>query len=222
MFESNPLIFYTTLLVALVMIRIPYAGKFFRVVDTMIHETGHAFMALLTKGEVLSVELFNDTSGVAVTKNQGKLGFFMVSLAGYPFSSLMSYVLFYLLYHQHMMAVTLIFVSIASVNLILWVRNWYGVFWLFSFLLIYLFAYLYLSWNWMYVINLFFAALLLFDSIIKSVELFFIAIKNSKQSGDAYNLKQITMVPAVFWALIFVAIAFLMLYLIIKLYYQIV
>ena len=73
--------------VALILPRIPVVGKFFNIINTALHELGHALMALLTGGEVRKIELFNDTSGTTTTVSKNKFASVLVSLAGYPFAA---------------------------------------------------------------------------------------------------------------------------------------
>jgi hypothetical protein len=90
-------ILYALPVVVFIINRIPYVGKYLRVVNTLIHESGHAIAALVSSGEVYKVELFSDTSGTAVTKTKGKLSQFLVAIAGYPFGSAVAFLLFYII-----------------------------------------------------------------------------------------------------------------------------
>ena len=98
-FWGIPLI-YWLLVAAFVLPKIPYVGKFFNVINTGIHELGHALMALVLQGQVLKIELFGDTSGAAVTKSANRFSAMLVSMSGYLFASAVAYLSFYLIFNS--------------------------------------------------------------------------------------------------------------------------
>ena len=120
-------LFYLIFVITLIITRIPILGKYFRVVDTIIHESGHALMAILTSGKVLSINLFADTSGSTVTKSTNKFGQALVSFAGYPISSLTALLMMYLINSSNHLLVIFILVTIAITGMILFIRNGYGL-----------------------------------------------------------------------------------------------
>lgn len=74
---------------------IPFSS-WFRILDTMIHELGHAAMTLLMSGRVLSIELNPDHSGVTYSMlASGGWSPIVVSLAGYTSASLFAILMFY-------------------------------------------------------------------------------------------------------------------------------
>jgi len=199
-------LFYLLLFLSLILTRIPYLGAFFRVTNTMIHEFGHASMALILKGEVVRINLFSDTSGNALTKVNGKLSIFLVSFSGYPFSSIIAFFIFYLINNNFTIFAIIIFMGIGLISLILFVRNSYGIIWLLFFLVV---SGIILQQNTLKILyfwSVFNGALLLIDSIMSSFILLKISIQNPNGAGDAYNLKKITHLPSWFWAFIFISI----------------
>jgi len=196
-------IFYVLIIVSLILTRIPYIGKFFRVVNTMIHECGHAFMALFLSGEVIKINLFSDTSGVTVTKVRGKIPRLLVSFAGYPFSALVSFIIFYLIKNGYNTIALVVLMLFAVISLLFFVRNFYGIFWLIMFLIaggvIVQLDSLTILNAWM----VFLASLLLTDAFISGFILLKISIQNPAAAGDAANLKKETLIPAWIWSLIF-------------------
>ena len=196
-------IFYLLIILSLILTRIPYIGKFFRVINTMIHECGHAFMALFLSGEVVKINLFSDTSGITVTKVRGKLPRLLVSLAGYPFSAIISFIIFYLLKNGYLTLALIILMLFALISLMLFVRNFYGIFWLVLFLVS---GGVIVELNSIEILNawmIFLASLLLTDAIISGFILLKISIVNPTGAGDAANLKKETHIPAWFWSLLF-------------------
>ena len=99
------------------------------------------------------------------------------------------------------------------------VRNTYGVFWLISFIILILVVIFYGNDTVKYVFTLWLSGVMLFESLYSSIELVIIASKKSKAAGDAYNLERFTGIPAMFWALLFVAQAGYFVYLTIRLFF---
>lgn len=211
-------VFYGLVILALLTSRIPYLGKVLRVINTMIHETGHALMALFLSGEVVKIDLFSDTSGKATTKSSSKMAAFFISLAGYPFASLFAFGTFYLFKKESYIIPVIVFASIALINLIFWVRNLYGIIWLIVFLGC-SFGLFYLGDKTLtYLFAVFMSGILLVDSIISAGIVFYLSITDSKASGDAANLKEQSYIPAPIWGLLFFAQACFFGYLTIRLF----
>lgn len=195
--------FFVFLVIALIVTRVPVVGKYFRSVNTMLHENGHGFMSILTGGTIEKINLFANTEGVATTGSRWWLGRVLTSLAGYPFASFMAYV-FYLFFVNEQYSI--LFYGLAGIvvlNLILWVRNIYGVIWLISFAAI-LWGLYYLG-NPMYIEYslLFIGAILLVDSIASSLVIFVMSVKTPNDAGDTTNLRKSTMISARVWGLVF-------------------
>lgn len=201
--------------------RIPYVGKFLRIVNTLIHESGHAFVALLSSGEVYEVELFSDRSGTATTKTKGKFSRFLVAIAGYPFGSAFAWLMFYFISLNKIDWVLYILACIALVNLALLVRNTFGIFWLIAFIAVLLVVVHYGNPDVKYYFSLWLAGVMLFEAFYSSIELVIIASKKTKSAGDAYNLQVFTGIPALIWAVLFVVQAGFFIYLSVGLFFKI-
>lgn len=212
-------ILYALPLVVLITNRIPYVGKFFRIVNTLVHESGHAFMALLSKGEVYEVELFSDRSGTTTTKTEGKISRFLVAISGYTFGSAFAWLMLYFVSRSHTDVVLFVLMCISFINLALMVRNTYGIFWLIVFLVLLIVLVLYGNETVKYYITLWLAGIMLFEAFYSSVELLIIAARKPKSAGDAYNLQLFTGIPALLWAFLFVAQAAFFIYLSVKLFF---
>ena len=129
-------VFYLLLITAMLLTHIPILGKYFRSVNTLVHEAGHAFTTLLLSGEVISVNLFTDTSGTTVTRAKGKVSQAIIALAGYPFSALTGWLLLFLLHKGLSLYILFILTSIALIITILSLRNAYGLFWAGTFIVL--------------------------------------------------------------------------------------
>jgi hypothetical protein len=217
--NHHSLVFYIILLICLVLTRIPVAGKYFRGVNTLIHEAGHAFMTLLVSGEVISVNLFADTSGTTVTKAGKKVLQFLIAVAGYPFSSLVGLLFLFLLARGYPLYVLFILTSITLLLMVLSIRNAYGLFWAGTSSLINLLLIYYDHGTGVFLASTFFTLIILVDSLVSTVILFVLSIKDPKKAGDAANLQKFTKIPAVIWSIIFMTFSGTIVYLSVKHYF---
>jgi len=217
-FLSIPLIYWFAGL-ALLLPRIPVIGKWFNIINTAIHELGHALMALALEGSVKKIELFNDASGTTTTSTKSKFGSFLVAIIGYPFSSLVSYFIFYLIsvgYEKgFLIGISILFLFM----LLLWIRNIYGAIWILAFCTIN--GYLIYMNNIEYIKTaaLLYAVFIAMDAVFSALTVLFISFKQKDKAGDATLLKKTTGVPAFVWGLIFAGISGYFFYIILNLIY---
>lgn len=215
LFEKIPLI-YILLLSALLLPRIPIIGKFFSVVNTMIHELGHALMALCFEGKVNKIEIFQDSSGATTTQCKSKIANFFVTLVGYPFSAITAYAMFRIYaigYHEGFLwGISLLFVIV----LIFWIRNFYGLLWVLLFTglngyLLYLDNTLYFQ-----IATLTYATFTAIDSLYSSIIIFYLSIIHKDKAGDTTLLYKITGIPTFIWGFLFLIFSAWISYLIYK------
>lgn len=187
---------------------IPFSN-WFRMLDTMIHEFGHAIATLLTSGKVNRIELYPNHSGVTYSSLLA-VGWsrFIVSIAGYTSASLFAIALFFSYSKWKHTAGLITITTIALLSALLFVRNSYGLIWLFIFILINV-LFLLIDDRLRSFYYLLLAFLCLEESVTAPLTLFILAITSPDQAGDATNLANLTGVPAVFWALFFVAFSLL-------------
>lgn len=212
-FVDPVVIFYILLAVSLLIVRFPVIGLYFRTVNTMFHELGHAFTTLLFYGKVYKITLNSDTSGTAVTAVKSKIAKFFVAISGYTFSVVCGAVFFYLIKLSYEKYVIYMTVIMALISLLLYVRNTYGVVWTISFVILSIsliyFDIKMLNYGFAILISL----IILSDSVISGFQLINISAKNPSASGDAKLLGNVTKIPALFWAiLIFAFIGYVVFY----------
>lgn len=203
-FRDLNFLVYWFLFISAIIYSLPFVGKYFRGLNTLVHECGHAFFALITSGKVKKIELFSNTSGLTTTKNSSGVSRFLTSFAGYPFSSIVGYSCFYLFFNGGYMYVLFGLFALCAFSLFFFIRNWYGFFWTLSLLVL-----IFFSWYSHYQILifgfvLFLSFVVLVDSWWSSIQLVRIAYKKPKEAGDATNLQVQTKIPALVWALLFV------------------
>ena len=204
--SSHPqLIFYILLAIAVLLSRIPLLGKYFRSINTLVHEAGHAFATLILSGEIIAINLFADTSGSTVTKAKNKFSQALISLAGYPVSALMGWLCLFLLYKGYYLYILFILTSIALIIMILSLKNMYGLFWAGTFVVLNLLLIYFNNQTVIYIFAAFYALVIFTDAIISSFILLVLAIKQPKKAGDATNLQKTTKIPAMVWAVLLLA-----------------
>lgn len=205
-FNQNPhLLFYTVLAGSVLMIRVPLLGKYFRTVNTLLHESGHALAAVLTSGEVISIELSSDTSGSAFTKSGSKLKAMMVSFAGYPVAAMLSGILIaYTTAHQPKIVFFLL-LTIALLNLTLFVRNFYGIVWLFSFSALILFIFWLGDATLSYLFALAVTLISFSETVFSTLIILYLSLFQPKKAGDASNLARVSGIPAAIWGILITA-----------------
>ena len=198
---------------------LPKIGRVFKGFNTLIHETGHAFMSLLFSGEVVSVDILHTGEGVATTKSKSWFSKFFISIAGYPFSSIISFLFAYLIFTEHYRIILYIIMSISVINIIFWVRNPYGLVWLIvTNALLFSIFYFHLSQT-QYYTALFITAFVSIDAWVSSWHILYLSIKEPKKAGDSKNLQTFTFLPAFFWSLFFWAQASFFALLSVQLFY---
>lgn len=204
---GGSMLLYGTLAGALILMRIPYVGKVFRVLNTLVHETGHALAAIVTSGQVVKIELFADLSGTTHTVSSSKSATVVVGLSGYLFASAFAWLSVFMIHASLHRWLIVILMAMALINLVLYVRNGYGMLWITLFLVG---CGLLLSKGsdfMQHITAIVFMALLLVDSVVSAIELMLISFKASKKAGDASLLGKTTGIPAQLFALLFVGFA---------------
>ncbi|MEG1555929.1 MAG: M50 family metallopeptidase [Bacteroidales bacterium] len=199
-------LFYIFIVIAFILPKIPIIGKFFNIINTVIHEFGHAFFTLILEGKVHKIEIFSDSAGSTVTQSKSKWSNILIALAGYSMASSIAYFCFYLLKYEYELGLVIGLSILFFIMLIFWIRNWYGFFWVLIFCGINLFLIYYYP-SYLKIAALFYATMILVESISSTFVLLYFSIKQSDDAGDATNLQRFTHIPAFIWALLFTAYA---------------
>jgi hypothetical protein len=201
--------FFLFIVIAFLLVQLPVVGDYVRVLNTVIHESGHALIALLG-GHIEKIALLSNSEGITYGHETGKIEGIFCSMAGYICSSLMGFISFWLIRKKKYTLLIDILLGILFLNLILWVRNPFGMIWIVSFAFGFL---LLLTKGKQNVINhflLLLASILLVDSIKSSFEIFEISIIHPKFAGDAANLSTLTtFIPTQAWGFFFLVQALL-------------
>jgi len=182
---------------------VPVAGKYVSLFNTMIHESGHALMARLLGGRVLSVHLYSNTEGMAETTHNSWLARVLTRFIGYPFASMISVAAIYGMVNGYMMFVAMGLTIFLAYNLLFWVRNIVGWLWTLSALTLLYGLYIggydqYFQWT----LNAIVIAVWI-QALVSAWEILILSIRNRKDAGDASILARLTLIPAVVWRLVF-------------------
>jgi hypothetical protein len=203
--EKLSLKFFLFIGLAFVLTKIPIIGDYFRMINTVIHESGHAFMALFG-GNVESISLYMNAHGVTHGTQSIWIIDFITCAAGYTIASLNAYVSFWLIKKKkHILFIDML-LGIIILNFILWVRNPYGLFWLASFGILFLALLIKGSKKVIDNLVLLIASVLLVESFSTAYDIFIISLIQPHAAGDATNLSQLTaFIPAQGWGIFFFA-----------------
>lgn len=196
-------LFFYYLICAFLLGIIPIVGKYVAVINTFLHEVGHALMANIMGGRVHSISLFANTEGNAVTAHSGRLAQNFTAFAGYPFSSISGFVMVWAIKNGYSSYVLLGWCSLLIIAFFLWIRNLYGFFWAISFGAItyyVMFENLSLKVPFVYFIT----AVVVVQSVLSALTILYLSITRPDDSGDAAHLSRSTVfIPAFVWGIIF-------------------
>lgn len=188
----------------LILLQIPYLNTFLKTFNTLFHESGHALVAIVTGNKVESVSLFSNTEGLAITEVNSWLSGVLISLSGYVIASICAYLFAILWKKDKHTLIIYIMLGVVLVNMLFWVRNMYGIFYL---LVVFLALYFLLkktTWSGIVpYVTLILVLLLVSQSVNSSFHLLVIHFNESEVMTDALNLKKQTFIPAFVWSMLF-------------------
>jgi hypothetical protein len=173
-----------------------------RNVVTIVHEAGHALIALLAGRRLQGIRLHSDTSGVTVSRGKPSgPGMVLTALGGYPAPAILGLAFAGLVSAEQLGAVLAI-AALLLLGVLVMVRNAYGVF---SVVVsaavlggVALFAGPGVQAAFVYVVTWF----LLFGAIRPVLELHTKRRRGAARDSDADQLARLTGVPAAIWLLV--------------------
>lgn len=195
------------IIVALILTRVPIVGKYFQLFNTLIHEIGHSLAGILTFGKVNYMTLSMDTSGGASISSRNFLTSILVTLAGYPFASGISFVLIYMVTMGLYVYIMYSMIALALISIIFWIRNLFGLIWLIVAASLTSWVLFYGSSSLIIAYATTLVAVVFVDSFMSTLVLLEIIARDKEESGDAHNLRNKTGITEYFWGVLFVAIA---------------
>jgi hypothetical protein len=124
--KDDPRVVALTAALALVAVGLPRAWSLTRHVSTIVHEAGHAIVALLTGRRLAGIRLHSDSSGVTVSVGRPRgPGMVAMLAAGYPAPALLGLAAAALL-RAGRAEVLLWGLVVVLAGMALQIRNWFG------------------------------------------------------------------------------------------------
>lgn len=182
---------------------VPVISRYLSLINTFIHESGHAIMTLVTGGKNRSISLFKNGGGLAIGGTTSSFARFLVLLSGYTSSSASGFGIFYLLLHEHVRLVFFLFVGLIVINVVFWIRNFFGLLWILSFLGVFFLLYKYVPETALFNVFLFFAFVINIESFKSAITILKLSFKKPNQAGDATYLQEVTRMPSGVWGMFF-------------------
>jgi len=128
-YYPSPRSFYILSAVAILVYRIPVVDKVLRTFHTLLHESGHAVAAVLTGGKNHKIELNANMSGLTITESKSGFHRFLIAVSGYPFASACAWGGVYLIVHNMSGIFIISHLVLTVLQLLLNIRNTYGIIW---------------------------------------------------------------------------------------------
>jgi peptidase M50B-like protein len=193
--------------VALILVLSGSPWRLARNVITIVHEAGHALIAVLVGRRLQGIQLHSDTSGVTVSRGRPTgPGMVLTALAGYTAPSLLG-LAFAALLAADLVSTLLIVAALLLVAVLVMVRNAYGVFAVLVtagvLAVVALVAPVGVQAAFVYAMTWF----LLFGGVRPVLELQLKRRRGAARDSDADQLGRLTGVPAVLWVLILAVVA---------------
>ena len=113
--------------VALVLVGWHRTWPWIRLAVTVVHEAGHALVAVLVGRRLAGIRVHSDTSGVTVSRGRPRgPGMVVMLLAGYLAPGVLGLLAALLFTHGHALALLWLLIAVL-VGVLVWVRNGYGL-----------------------------------------------------------------------------------------------
>lgn len=169
---------------------------------TLVHEFSHAFVSILLRGRVYEMKLNYDLSGHVVNSSDSRLKSVIVTYAGYTMPCFVAIGYYYLLLQGEFQWVLISYLAMAIFSM-LFIRNWYGFFWLIGFVT--LVSVCLYSQNLIVTeqLVLLLSSILLVTSVYAGFHIFIYTIHYPNNHSDTVSLQKITKIPAILWAILF-------------------
>lgn len=193
--------FYILLVLAIIFRQIPLISIPFNWLETYFHEIGHGIAALLTGGNIISIELFVNGAGLCTT--EGGIRFFIVFF-GYAGATIWGWAIYKLAgAHQRVaQAFSLCIAVLIFCSIIFWAKTLLTIFILGVLAAIFIFiSYLFFKkqrqMKFLQTLIQFFGLVVLLGSLISPFYLL-----DGRSLGDGATLASLTFLPEIVWVAI--------------------
>ncbi|AWB58106.1 M50 family metallopeptidase [Colwellia sp. Arc7-D] len=188
--------FWLMLLIALIILQLPFISIPFKWLESYFHEISHGLAALITGGSIVKIQLFPNGAGLCTTRGGSA---FFISLMGYGGAILWGSLIFYLASsHQRVAQVfSVLLVVLLASSILLWVRDLLTLF-IVLILLALVFAQIkYSSHKYLQKLLQVTGLLVLINSLMSPLYLL-----DGQSRGDGAALADLTYIPEIIWVVI--------------------
>jgi hypothetical protein len=194
---------YFLLLVAIVLRQIPIVSLPLNWLESYFHEMSHGIAALLTGGQIISIQLFANGAGLCTT--QGGISVF-ISFFGYAGATLWGWLVFTLANsHQRTAQIfSAVMLCLLVLSMIFFVRDVLTIIIVSSLALMFFITIKLQRLYYLQLLVKFFGVSILLNSLLSPTYLF-----DGRSLGDGAALAEMTLVPEFIWVIIWCGLAIL-------------
>ncbi|KGJ91822.1 M50 family metallopeptidase [Colwellia psychrerythraea] len=201
---------YFLLVAAIIIRQIPIVSIPLNWLETYFHEISHGIAALLTGGEIISIQLYATGAGLCTT--QGGLSFF-ITVFGYAGATLWGWLIFKLA-NSHQRTAQIfsgLMIVLLLASIIFWARDLFTMIIIASLAIMFVMTIKMRRLHYLQLLLKFFGLSILLNSLFSPTYLF-----DGRDLGDGAALASMTMVPELVWVLSWCLLALGVLYSLIK------
>ena len=188
--------FWLMLLIALIILQLPFISIPFKWLESYFHEISHGLAALITGGSIVKIQLFPNGAGLCTTRGGSA---FFISLMGYGGAILWGSLIFYLASsHQRVAQVfSVLLVVLLASSILLWVRDLLTLFIVLILLALVVAQIKYSSHKYLQKLLQVTGLLVLINSLMSPLYLL-----DGQSRGDGAALADLTYIPEIIWVVI--------------------
>lgn len=194
----------TLFVITTILVILPFTGMVLNHAVTLVHELGHAIMALVFGGEVKAIRIETDGSGSTVSGHQIKLGYtfnrIIVLLSGYSFPLYLGSVLLTLSFFNNAASLWVL-LALAIISLI-FIRNLFGLLIVLIFFITALVGFIFPNFP-TYIIPAILGTIFFIGGGKDVMDISRAVMKKRVTNSDFNLLKEVTGISSIFWIIFF-------------------
>jgi hypothetical protein len=180
---------------ALAISRLPMFRVYFSLCNTLIEKIIHVLAVVVTREGISNkIKLYKNGSGETTSIVHSKIQKVMIVYIGYTGTLLLAMGLFYLLSYNKFHFIIYLFSSLLVISTLLWIRNFFGVLWALSFVVLLALPLYFRNELAIMHISIFLSSLILIQAIINAIQVIGQSFKVGEKSGA---LAKIARIPAI-------------------------
>jgi len=198
---SNKYQFWLMLLIAVIILQLPFISIPFKWLESYFHEISHGLTALITGGSIVQIQLFPNGAGLCTTRGGSA---FFISLMGYGGAILWGCLIFSIATTHRRIArgFSLLLLGLLVASILLWVRDLLTLFIVLVLLVLVLVQLKYSSEKYLQKLLQLTGLLVLLNSLMSPLYLL-----DGQARGDGAALASMTYIPEILWVAMWFAIA---------------